>query len=60
MGQALRRAAGKTRPASSIETTSSSSSIPKTVVNQRPRPPASPTEAGPEITKAGDAFDSGK
>lgn len=58
MGQALRRAAGKTRPASSIETTSSSSSssIPKTVVNQRP--PVSPTEAGPEITKAGDALDS--
>ncbi|KAM5569010.1 hypothetical protein ABKV19_016503 [Rosa sericea] len=56
MGQALRRAAGKTRPVSSIETTSSS--IPKTIVNKRP--PVTPPEPAPEITKPGEeGFDSG-
>ncbi|KAL6190989.1 hypothetical protein ACLB2K_037383 [Fragaria x ananassa] len=49
MGQALRRAAGKARPGSTIETPSSSSSIHKTVVNHRP--PVTPQEPVPEITK---------
>ncbi|PRQ39158.1 hypothetical protein RchiOBHm_Chr4g0421971 [Rosa chinensis] len=55
MGQALRRAAGKARPGSSIETTSSS--IPKTIVNKPP--PVTPPEPPPEITKPGEeGFDS--
>ncbi|CAB4262733.1 unnamed protein product [Prunus armeniaca] len=48
MGQALRRAAGRIRPSSSIETTSAK---PKTVVVDKRPPPLGPTE----ISKAGDA-----
>ncbi|KAB2599418.1 hypothetical protein D8674_009689 [Pyrus ussuriensis x Pyrus communis] len=53
MGQALRRAAGRTRSTSTVETTSSK---PKTVVVDH-RPPPVPPER-PEISKVGGAIDS--
>lgn len=55
MGQALRRAAGRIRPSSSIEMTSAK---PKTVVVDKRPPPLGPTESA-EISKAGDALNSG-
>ncbi|KAL6293189.1 hypothetical protein ACE6H2_001331 [Prunus campanulata] len=54
MGQALRRAAGRIRPSSSIEPTSVK---PKTVVVDKRPPPLGPTESA-EISKAGDALNS--
>ncbi|KAM1191818.1 hypothetical protein ACFX15_011919 [Malus domestica] len=53
MDQALRRAAGRTRPTSTVETTSSK---PKTVVADQ-RPPPVPPER-PEISKVDGAIDS--